>query len=162
MKRAEQILSDFLKQHHLTIAFAESITCGLLVHKMGTISDTSEILKGSIVCYDESVKITLLQVSKKLIEKHTAESQQVTDKLAVNLSKIIKADVYAAVTGLAAAGGSETKSKPVGTVFYSVCFRKKIFRMRSKFNGSPMEIKEKACEQLFKFITAGLKSTVKG
>jgi nicotinamide-nucleotide amidase len=157
MKRAEQVLANFLKERKFTIAFAESMTCGMIAHKLGTISGTSDILAGSIVCYSEDVKTGLLKIKKQLIAKHTAESQKVTDALALNLSKIIQADIHSAVTGLAAPGGSETKSKPVGTVFYSVLFKRRLFRMKIKFNGSPLEIKEKACEQLFKFIMKSLK-----
>lgn len=158
MKRPVQILSNLLKDKNLTIAFAESMTCGLIAHQFGTVSNTSDILMGSIVCYNEDVKIHLLKVKKSLIKVHSAESQKVTDALALNLSKIIPADIHAAITGLAAPGGSETKLKPVGTVFYSLLYRKRIYRMKKKLNGSPLRIKEKACEHFFKFITGNLKS----
>jgi len=44
MKRAEQILANFLKENGLTISFAESITCGLASHKLGSVSGTSEAM----------------------------------------------------------------------------------------------------------------------
>lgn len=44
--------------------------CGLVAHKLGTISGTSDILSGSIVCYSENVKINLLNIKKSLIKKH--------------------------------------------------------------------------------------------
>jgi nicotinamide-nucleotide amidase len=161
MRRAEQLLTNLLKKNKLTIALAESMTCGLAAHKLGTISGTSEILTGSIVCYSERVKTGLLRIKKLLIEKHTAESQKVTDALALNLSKIITADIHAAITGLAAPGGSESKSKPVGTVFYSIFFKGHLYRMKTKFNGSPLQVKEKACRRFFKFTTRILKSQLK-
>ena len=157
MKRAEQILANILTEKCLKVAFAESMTCGLASHKLGTVSGTSEILMGSVICYDEKVKTDLLKVSKQLIKKYSAESQQVTDKLAINLSRLIKADICAAVTGLAAPGGSESKSKPVGTVFFSVYFRNKIYKLRKLYNGSPLLIKKKACDDLFRFITSKIK-----
>lgn len=157
MKRPEQLLATFLKNNNLTIALAESMTCGLAAHKLGSISGTSDVLAGSIVCYSKNVKTDLLEVSKKLIKKYSLESQQVTNALALNLSKTIRADVHAALTGLAASGGSETKSKPVGTVFYSFLFRGKLYKMKKKFNGSPLEIKEKACGYLFKTVVGQLK-----
>ena len=152
MKRPEQNLADLLREHKLTIAFAESMSCGLLAHKLGSVPDTSEVLMGSVVCYCEDVKCGILKVKKQLIEKHTAESQVVTDTLAKNLKKVVKADIHAAITGLASPGGSETKTKPVGTVFYSFTFRNKIHKLRKQFRGSPLEIKEKACAEFFKFI----------
>jgi nicotinamide-nucleotide amidase len=160
MKRAEQILANLLKEKKLTIAFAESMTCGLLAHKMGGIAGTSDVLMGSIVCYCEDVKYGILKVQKQLIKKHTAESQIVTDALAKNLKKLIKADIHAAITGLAAEGGSETKTKPVGTVFYSFIFKNKSYKLRKRFRGSPLEIKEKACAEFFKFISREIRPLI--
>jgi nicotinamide-nucleotide amidase len=157
MKRPIQVLTNFLKDSQLTISFAESMTCGLIAHKFGTISGTSEILSGSIVCYSEEVKIKVLRVNKRLIEMHTAESQQVTDALAKNLKKIISTDIHAALTGLAAPGGSETKTKPVGTVFFSFIYKNKIYRLRKKFNGTPLQVKDKACDELFSFISSTMR-----
>jgi nicotinamide-nucleotide amidase len=159
MKRAVQALANLLKEKELTIAFAESITCGLLAHQLGTIQGTAEILMGSIVCYNENMKTGLLKISRQLIDRHTAESQKVTDALAVRLSKMIEADIHAAITGLAAPGGSESSTKPVGTVFYSFIYKGKLYRMKSKFNGSPLEVKKKACEKFFRFIS---KTVTKG
>ena len=68
MKRPVNNLVKLLKDNHLTIAFAESVTCGLASHQLSTIKGTSEVLKGSIVCYDEEVKINLLRVKKTLIK----------------------------------------------------------------------------------------------
>lgn len=160
--RSEQQLVNLLKAKQLTISFAESISCGLAAHKLATVSGTSEILMGSAVCYNENVKTKLLRVSKSLIEKHTAESQPVTDQLALNLGKIIPADICAAVTGLAAPGGSETKLKPVGTVFMSMVFRNNMFKLKKKFKGSPLDIRTKACDELFKFIFKNMKLVLNG
>jgi nicotinamide-nucleotide amidase len=156
MKRPEQALAGLLKKKELTIAFAESMTCGLAAHKLGTVPDTSEILMGSIVCYCEDVKCGILKIKKQLIKKHTAESQVVTDQLARNLKRLIKADIHAAITGLASPGGTETKAKPVGTVFISFIFKKKLHRHKKRFYGSPNTIKEKACKAMFSFIAKEL------
>ena len=158
MKRPEQALANLLKERELTIAFAESMSCGLLSHKLGTVAGTSDVLIGSIVCYQPKAKIKILKVKKSLIKKHTAESQVVTDKLAKGLSKIIKADIHAAITGLSAAGGTETKAKPVGTVFYSFIYKNKLYKLKKRFTGSPLQIKEKACAEFFKFITRKIKT----
>jgi nicotinamide-nucleotide amidase len=157
MKRPSQTLADFLRKKKLTIAFAESITCGLAAHRLGTVSGTSDFFIGSIVCYDESVKTSLLKIKETLLQKYSAESQEVTDALSKNLKQLINADIHVAITGLASPGGSETATKPVGTVFYSICFKKRIYRMRKKFNGSPLAIKKKACDELYKLIVNRLR-----
>jgi nicotinamide-nucleotide amidase len=78
--------------------------------------------------------------------------KEVTERLARNLKSIISADIHAAVTGLASAGGSETKDKPVGTVFFSIVYKGKIRNFRKQFRGTPLEIREKACTTLYELI----------
>ena len=96
-------------------------------------------------------------VSKKAIGKYTCESMEVTKILANNLSKLVRANVYAAITGLASDGGTETKEKPVGTVFLCMKYKNKIYQERKLFRGSPTEIKEKACLEVYDFILSQVK-----
>jgi nicotinamide-nucleotide amidase len=159
MKRPEQLLLDFLKERGLIIAFAESMTCGLAAARMGNISGTADAFAGGIVCYGEKAKSSVMGVPARLIQTYSAESKQVTDRLAQNLKKIYPADVCAAVTGLAAPGGSESRQKPVGTVFMAVTVKGRTYGLRKKFNGSPLVIKQKACDWLFRFILQTLKKS---
>lgn len=152
MEKQAQKLIRQLKTSKLTLALAESITCGLVAHRLSGCIGTSEVLKGSIVCYTPEVKMSVMHVPKKLIDRCTCESKEVTELLAKNLSKIIKADICAAITGLASPGGTETKEKPVGTVFFSVYYKNKIYNHRQIFRGTPLEIKKKAADAMYKFI----------
>ena len=152
MPRAQNQLVKLLQEKKLTLALGESMTCGLASHQLSVVKGTSEVFKGSIVCYHEEVKTSLLKVSRKLIDKYSAESQQATDSIAINLKRIIKADIHAAITGLAANGGSETRNKPVGTVFFTVCFANRVHRQRKVFRGTPLQIHKKACNGLYEFI----------
>ena len=156
MKKHSQLLVTTLKDHQLTLALAESMTCGLAAHRLSGCIGTSDVLKGSIVCYSPELKCGLMQVSEKMIDTYTCESKEVTEALVKNLSKVVKADVYAAITGLASPGGSETKEKPVGTVFFSIRKGKKIHNYKKALQGSPLEIKKKACETLYKLILSAL------
>lgn len=133
-----------------TVAFAESVTCGLVAHELCTIKGTSEVLMGSIVCYHPEVKACLLDVPKKLIKKYSAESAQVTKSLAKNLADKIDADYYGAVTGLAAEDPGA--KHPTGTVFLCVYDGKKFFQRKKLFRGSPLEIRKKASLELLKLI----------
>jgi PncC family amidohydrolase len=136
----------------LTLALAESMTCGLAAHLLSTCKGTSEVLKGSVVCYNEEVKRQLMKVPRVLIEKHSAESIEVTEKLASSLRRLIKADLHAAVTGLASEGGSERPGKPVGTVFFTVIYKGKVATTRKVFRGTPLEVRENACLFLYDLI----------
>lgn len=145
-------LVKLLQSHGLKLAMAESMTCGEAASKLASVQGTSDVLLCSVVCYHETAKTCLLKVNPRIIKKHTAESQQTTDAMVKKLSKMMKADIYAAITGLASPGGSETKRKPVGTVFIAVLTGKKLRREKIKFNGTPSEIRRKACDHLYQMI----------
>lgn len=154
-------INDFVKklqERKLTLAIAESVTCGMAAQKLATCKGTSEVLAGSIVCYSEEAKINLMNIPKNIIDKFSCESMEVTEKLAANLTKLIKADIHAAVTGLASAGGSEKKGKPVGTVFLCVRFRGKTTKEKKIFRGAPMQVRLKACMAMYKLILRSLVS----
>lgn len=152
MIQNHQELIHTLGEKKLTLSLAESMTAGLATYHLSSVKGTCNVLQGSIICYDPNVKEDILELDQELIKVHSAESQEVTDELARQLSKKIKADVHAAITGLANEGGSEGPDKPVGTVFFSVLWKDKLNQQRNHFVGSPSEIKEKACSALYQFI----------
>ena len=152
MKTKASLLIKKMKSKGLTLALAESMTCGLAANKLSLTPGTSDVLIGSIVCYSPQLKMSLLKISKAKVETYTCESKQITQAMAVNLSKIVKADVYAAITGLASPGGSETKKKPVGTVFFCIKKGSKHYNYKRRFYGSPLTIHKKACAALYDFI----------
>src|SRR3712207_5097776 len=91
-------LSLKLKDKNLSIAFAESITGGMLSSEFVKATGTSDVLLGSIVTYAEAVKQKLLGVKKQTLKLYTAESQQVTNEMVMGLYKLLKADMSVAVT----------------------------------------------------------------
>jgi nicotinamide-nucleotide amidase len=132
--------SQLMKKLGLTMAFAESATAGRLSAEFSLVPDCGKILKGGIVCYDACVKQDILGVPESLFEKYTPESAEVTAAMTQCLSKIIEADVHVSITGLTMPGGSETKEKPVGTMFVHALVKGKPVERRFQFNGSPENI----------------------
>lgn len=157
MKKEAQKLVTRLKEKKLTVTIAESMTAGMAATYLAGCSGTSEVFKGGVVCYTPGFKKSVLSVPDPVIKKFTCESEQVTQILAKNLCKLNNSNICAAITGLASKGGSEGPGKPVGTVFLSVYYKKKIHNKRMVFRGAPLEIKKKACEALFMFIISLLK-----
>ena len=141
-----------LREKQLKLALAESMTCGLAAHLLAGVPGTSEVLAGSVVCYTPDVKAALMGVPETMIGRYSCESMEVTEALAKKLPKLIRADVYAAITGLASGGGSETTDKPVGSVFLVVCYKRKLFRQKKVFRGTPLTIRKKACYELYRMI----------
>ncbi len=156
MKELVKKLLELLIEKKLTVAFAESVTCGLASHQLNITEGTSAAFMGSIVCYNEKVKTDLLKINPEIIEQFTAESQEVTDALVKNLPQLIPADIHVAVTGLASDGGSETPEKPVGTVFISMLFNDEIVQRHKHFQGSAIEVKENTCLEMYRLIIGEL------
>ena len=149
--------SHYLKEHELTISFAESATTGRFIYEFTSVPECGATVKGSIVCYDVSVKKNLLRVPAEAIEHHTAESPEVTQLLADRLKELIPADVVVAATGLASPGGSETPEKPVGTMFVNGYVKGEKFQQRFQFKGEPDEIIAQTIEETAKFLLGKLK-----
>jgi nicotinamide-nucleotide amidase len=139
---SEKILacSKLLAQHNLSVAFAESATAGWLCSEFAIAPESGEILMGAIVCYDASLKESILGVPGELIKNFTPESQEVTEELARRLPRVIPADICVGVTGLTTSGGSETAEKPVGTMFISALINGQVVNIRKVFAGSCEEI----------------------
>ena len=157
MKREINAFVKTLQEKSLRIAFAESITCGLLSEKLANYKGTSDVLAGSVICYDACVKKDLLGVSEQMISRYTCESMEVTAALAKNLRRLISADIHAAITGLAAPGGSETPKKPVGTVFFCFLYKGKLHKLQKRYYGTPRNIRIKATLEMYNFILAKVK-----
>ena len=152
MKRKANELIQKLRTAELKLALAESITCGLAANKLSSCIGVSEVLTSSIVCYTPEAKMQILGVKQATIDRCTCESPEVTQQMAEHLSALVEADIYAAVTGLASSDGSETKEKPVGTVFYCIVYKEKAYHFKKIFKGMPLEIKKQACDGLYRLI----------
>lgn len=135
LKIVEQCTA-LLVEKELTIAFAESATVGRMAAEFGLTDDAGKILKGGLVCYDACIKKDLLHVDDELVEQYTPESAEVTEAAARGLTSLIPADIHVAVTGLTCPGGSETRKKPVGTMFIHCIGKDFEFADRSQFTGN--------------------------
>lgn len=118
----------FLKGKNLTIATAESITAGLLMSTIASVSGASSVLKGGVVTYSEELKIKLLNVNPETLKIHSAESIETTIEMARGLSNLgLDSDIYVALTGVASESVNEYKtSKPVGQIYVAVLFNNQL------------------------------------
>jgi nicotinamide-nucleotide amidase len=150
-KKANELVKR-MQTEGLTLVLAESMTCGLAATKLSSCIGVSNVLLASLVCYTPKAKIQLLQVKHAVIQQYSCESHEVTRQMTGNLSKLVKANIYAAITGLASSDGSETSEKPVGTTFYAIRYKGKTHDYRKVFRGTPLEIKTKAAIHLYDLI----------
>jgi len=110
---------NLLKRKKITLSIAESCTGGMLAQAITSISGASHIFKFGLVTYSNQSKIKYLKVPLKIIKKYGAVSRQCCLSMIKNLSKMTKAKLNIAITGIAGPKGG-TKSKPVGLVFIGI------------------------------------------
>ena len=103
----------------LKISFAESCTGGLLASSITSISGSSKIFNLGLVTYSNQAKIKFLKVNRNIIKKYGAVSYECCSAMVNNLSKISKANINIAITGIAGPNGG-TKQKPVGLVYIGI------------------------------------------
>ena len=100
------------------VAVAESCTGGLLGGRLTAVPGSSAYFLGGIVAYSNSLKHSLLQVPRDLLEKHGAVSEEVARAMAEGIVQVAGAEAGIAITGVAGPEGSE--DKPPGTVYVAV------------------------------------------
>ena len=108
-----------LKKKKIKISFAESCTGGLLSSAITSVSGSSKVFNLGLIVYSNESKIKVLKISKKLIRKYGAVSEQVCKAMAKNVSKIGKTNMSISITGIAGPSGG-TKQKPVGLVYVGI------------------------------------------
>jgi len=132
MKKLANKLVKKLIQKRFKISFAESCTGGMLSSAVTSVSGSSKVFNLGFVTYSNKAKINILKVSKKIISKYGAISNECCLSMVKNLSKISKADISVSITGIAGPNGG-TKLKPVGLVYIGIKKGNKIITKVNKF-----------------------------
>jgi nicotinamide-nucleotide amidase len=112
----EMVIGRILKKRGETISTAESCTGGKIAQMLTSVPGSSDYYKGSVIAYDNEIKIRLLDVPGEIIEKHGAVSREAVEKMAEGVRALMKTDFALATSGIAGPGGG-TAEKPVGLVW---------------------------------------------
>ncbi|MEG0188467.1 MAG: nicotinamide-nucleotide amidohydrolase family protein, partial [Algoriella sp.] len=115
----QQVIGDILREKRLTISTAESCTGGMIASMLTSVSGSSAYYFGTIVSYDTSVKINVLNVDEKAIEEFTVVSEQVAEQMAKGVKNVLNTNIAISTTGVAGPNRGEDKND-VGTVWISV------------------------------------------
>ena len=99
-----------------TLATAESITGGLVAHRVCLIPGASDYFRGGVVTYTDEVKHRELGVPTELLERFGAVSEPVARAMAEGARARFGTDVAVATTGIAGPTGG-TEENPVGTAY---------------------------------------------
>ena len=115
----EEIVLALARARGLTLATAESCTGGMVGARLTGVPGASDVYAGGVVAYSDTVKAGQLGVPEDVLERHGAVSAETAAAMAQGARTVLRADVAAAVTGVAGPGGG-TPEKPVGLVFVHV------------------------------------------
>jgi nicotinamide-nucleotide amidase len=95
-------LKDFmLRAPRLTLAVAESLTCGRLQARIGAISGASNFFLGGITAYALDQKVRHLGVSRAAAEPVNSVSAAVVEQMAQGACMLFGSDLGLATTGYA-------------------------------------------------------------
>jgi nicotinamide-nucleotide amidase len=117
-KNIKQII-NLLIYKKKTLSIVESCTGGMLAQTITEINGASKIFKFGLITYSNQSKIKYLNVPLGIIKTYGAVSKQCCFSMVNNLSKISKAKLYVAITGVAGPTGG-SKLKPVGLVYIGI------------------------------------------
>ncbi|HEY8897240.1 MAG TPA: competence/damage-inducible protein A [Niastella sp.] len=127
-----QALSNLLRSKNKTMSTAESCTGGYIAHLITAYPGASKIYKGSIISYDNEVKIKTLQVSPATLQKAGAVSEEVVREMAAGALATLNTDYTLAVSGIMGPDGGSPE-KPVGTVWVAAGDRNKLVTQKFHF-----------------------------
>ena len=157
MKKLSQKIFKALKKKKLKISVAESCTGGMLSSAITSVSGSSKVFNLGVVTYSNESKIKILKISKKILKKHGAVSEQVCEAMVKNVSKIGKTHLSVSITGIAGPQGG-TRKKPVGLVYIGLKKGNKINVNRCLFkNRGRSNIQRAAVKKSLTLILGSLK-----
>ncbi len=115
----QTVIGEMLLERGATVSTAESCTGGYLAHLLTEIAGSSRYYWGSVVSYDNSVKMNTLGVSPKTVKKYGVVSSQCVKEMAEGVRRVIGTTYSIATSGIAGPGGG-SPDKPVGTLWMAV------------------------------------------
>jgi nicotinamide-nucleotide amidase len=130
----EEAVGKMLKARNLTVSTAESCTGGYLAHQFTKIAGSSAYYYGSIISYDNSVKINQLGVKEETLRDFGAVSEETVIQMAQNVRQLLHTDIGLATSGIAGPDGG-TPEKPVGTIWIALATAEQTITQKLQLGG---------------------------
>ena len=151
-KELLDLIGNYLKLSGETISTAESVTSGLLQFSLSQLKDASDFFKGGITTYTIDEKVKFLDINQQEGEEFNCVTQNISDTMALNVSKMFGTDWGIAVTGYATPV-EESDFKLFA--YFSFSYKKKIIFNRiihGDLNTDPMNVQLYYSEYIIKHL----------
>ena len=137
-----------LRPTRLKLATAESLTCGRLQTKIGSISGASEFFEGGITAYSLEQKVRHLGVSSGLAQPVNCVSAAVAEQMAIGVCALFASDLGVATTGYAEPSAEWKVAEPFAWWALAQKLPDGTFRTRSGKVNCPGASRTEAQEQV--------------
>jgi len=152
----EEVVGRILRKRGLTLAVAESVTGGLICHRITEVPGSSRYFKMGMVAYHPDVKASNLGIPMESIQKDQAVNEETAKDMAQSIRLLAGADLGLSTTGFAGPEGG-TENAPVGTVYIGLSSKQEELVEKILYPSSRSRVKAYAAQQglyvLYKFLT---------
>jgi competence/damage-inducible protein CinA-like protein len=135
----EQVVGSLLAESGLRLSVAESLTGGLIAHRITQVPGASRYFDVGFVTYSNEAKTELLGVPSELFPKVGAVSEEVARSMAAGARSRAGSDIAVSVTGIAGPTGA-TETKPIGLVYAGLATPDGVRVERFQFPGDRRQI----------------------
>jgi nicotinamide-nucleotide amidase len=147
----ETIVGRLLATRRLTLAVAESLTGGLITHRLTQVPGATHYFRRGFVTYSDEAKRDCLGVSGTILSAHGAVSPEVAVAMAKGSRQKDEADIGLATTGIAGPTGGNEK-KPVGLVYVALADETNAWVREFRFGGSREVIKRRTAQAALEMV----------
>jgi len=152
---------DALERRGATLAFAESLTGGMLCDAFVSVPGASAVVRGSIVAYATGLKASLLGVPEALLAEHGPVHPEVAVRMAQGARTALSvgghpADVGVATTG--EAGPDASGEAHVGLVYVAVADAQRTLVREHRFSGDRAAIRAQAVDAAIELLAESVGS----